>query len=324
MDLAIADRTSDYGLRMTRGLGRDARVGFAGGTSLSSIDAVRADALWAAEAGFDSYWVSFVVGVDPLVALAVVADDVPEMELGTSVVPTVGRHPIALAQQARTVQQACEGRFTLGIGPSHQIVAEAMYGETWDRPLQRSREYLEALAPLCAGEPCAVDGAQITAHTTLDIPSAPVPLILAALGPRMLELAGRLTDGTHVGQTGPRTIASHTAPILRAAAEAAGRPEPRIIALVNVCVTDDPIAARAAAAPGAANYAALPSYRAMLDREGIEDPTDLILAGSIDEISAGLARYVEAGATDLRLGVAAPDAAHAAATRDGLAELIET
>lgn len=298
------------------------RVGLAGGTQLSSIDAVRADAIWAAEAGFDSYWVSFVVGVDPLVALAVVADDVPEIELGTSVVPTVGRHPIALAQLARTTQQACGGRFTLGIGPSHQIVAEAMYGEAWERPLQRTTEYLDALAPLCAGEPCAVDGAQVTAHTTLDVPSDPVPLLLAALGPRMLELAGRMTDGTHVGQTGPKTIESHTAPILQAAATAVGRPDPRIVALVNVCVTDDPGGVRAAAAPGAANYAALPSYRAMLDREGIDDPTDLILAGSIDEISAGLAEYVEAGVTDLRIGVLAPDAAHASATRDALAELI--
>lgn len=298
------------------------RVGLAGGTQLSTIDAVRADAIWAAEVGFDSYWVSFVVGVDPLVALAVIADDVPEVELGTSVVPTVGRHPIALAQLARTTQQACGGRFTLGIGPSHQIVAEAMYGESWERPLQRTTEYLDALAPLCAGEPCAVNGAQVTAHTTLDVPSDPVPLILAALGPRMLELAGRMTDGTHVGQTGPKTIESHTAPILRKAAAAAGRPDPRIIALVNVCVTDDPVGVRAAAAPGAANYAALPSYRAMLDREGIDDATDLILAGSIEEISAGLASYVDAGVTDLRLGVIAPDAQHASATRDALAELI--
>lgn len=307
---------------MTIARDRGVRVGLAGGTQLSSIDAVRTDAIWAAEAGFDSYWVSFVVGVDPLIALAVIADDVPEIELGTSVVPTVGRHPIALAQLARTTQQACDGRFTLGIGPSHQIVAEAMYGETWDKPLQRTSEYLEALAPLCAGQPCAVNGEQITAHTTLDVPSDPVPLVLAALGPRMLDLAGRMTDGTHVGQTGPKTIASHTAPILNAAAEAAGRPEPRIIALVNVCITDDPAGVRQAAAPGAANYAALPSYRAMLDREGIDDAADLILAGSIDEISTGLAEYVDAGVTDLRLGVLAPDASHASATREALAELI--
>ena len=308
---------------MTSSLDRGVRVGLAGGTQLSSIDEVRADAIWAAEAGFDSYWVSFVVGVDPLVALAVVANDVAEIELGTSVVPTVGRHPIALAQLARTTQQACDGRFTLGIGPSHQIVAEAMYGEPWERPLQRTSEYLDALAPLCNGQPCALNGEQITAHTTLDVPGPPVPILLAALGPRMLELAGRMTDGTHVGQTGPKTIANHTAPILRAAAAEAGRPDPRIVALVNLCVTDDPAGVRAAAAAGAANYAALPSYRAMLDREGVEDPTDLILAGSIDEISAGLASYVEAGVTDLRLGVLAPDAAHAATTRESLAELIQ-
>ena len=305
--------------------GRDhiaARIGFAGGTQLRTIEAVRSDLVWADEAGFDSYWVSFVVGVDPLVALAVAAGAAPDIEVGTSVVPTLGRHPIALAQLARTTQQACHGRFTLGVGPSHQVVAETMYHEPWDRPLARTREYLEALVPLCEGQPVALEGEHLGAHTALDVPCDPVPVVLAALGPRMLELAGRLTSGTHVGQTGPRTIATHTAPVIREAAAAAGRPEPRIIALVNLCVTDDPVAARQAAADGAAGYAALPSYRAMLDREGIEDPTDLILAGSIDEIAEGLAAYADAGATDLRLGILAPDDAHHARTREALAELV--
>ncbi|MEM7091866.1 MAG: TIGR03564 family F420-dependent LLM class oxidoreductase [Actinomycetota bacterium] len=300
--------------------GLDARLGLAGGTQLSTIDAVRRDARWAEHAGFDSYWVSYVAGVDPLVALAVVAADTTDIELGTSVVPTVGRHPIALAQLARTTQQACQGRFTLGIGPSHQVVAEALYGEPWDRPLERTREYLHALVPLCEGRAAAVDGAQITAHQTLDVPCEPVPIVLAALGPGMLRLAGELTAGTHVGQTGPRTIASHTAPLLQAAAHEAGRADPRIIALVNLCVTDDPAAVRAAAAPGAANYAALPSYAAMLEREGIDDATELILAGSIDQILDGLATYVDAGATDLRLGVMAPDESHRRATLDALAD----
>lgn len=298
------------------------RIGLAGGTQLSSIDAVRSDAMWAADAGFDSYWVSFVAGVDPLVALAVIANDAPEIELGTSVVPTVGRHPIALAQLARTTQQACAGRFTLGVGPSHQIVAEAMYGEPWPRPAERTEEYLSALVPLCDGAPAAIDGNQITAHSTLNIPSEPVPVILAALGPRMLEIAGRMTAGTHVGQTGPKTIAAHTAPLLNGAAAAAGRPKPRVIALVNLCVTDDPVGLRAFAAPGAAGYAALPSYRAMLDREGVDDATDLILAGSMPEIAESLAAYVEAGVTDLRLGVLAPDEDHRTATRQALAEFL--
>lgn len=294
------------------------RLGFAGGTALTTIDQVRNDAVWADDVGFDSYWVSYVTGVDPLVALPLAAADAPGIELGTSVVPTAGRHPIAMAQLARTAQQACDGRFTLGVGPSHQVVVEAMYGEPWDRPLERVREYLEVLVPLCNGDPAAVSGNQITGHTTLTVPCDPVPVVLAALGPKMLELAGRCTAGTHVGQCGPRTIADHTAPTIKAAAEAAGRPEPRIIALVNLCVGSDPTAIRRAAAEAAGNYAALPSYQAMLNREGIEDPTDLILAGSMNEIADGLRRYAEAGATDLRLGIYAPDDTHAHQTRDAL------
>jgi len=297
------------------------RIGFAGGTALTTIAEVREGVAWSASAGFDSYWLSHVFGVEPMVALALAADDAPDIELGTSVVPTVGRHPIALAQLARTTQQACGGRFTLGVGPSHQPVAEAIYGEPWARPLERTTEYLQALVPLCSGEPSAVTGNQITAHTTLTAPAEPTPVVLAALGPRMLELAGRACTGTHVGQTGPRTIATHTAPTINAAAEAAGRPAPRIIALVNICVTDDPAAVRAAAAEGAAWYGELPSYAAMLEREGITDPTDLILAGSMNQITNELAAYVEAGVTDLRLGIiASADERLTASTRDALAE----
>ena len=296
-----------------------ARVGFAGGTTLTTIDEVRDGARWAEQAGFDSYWVSYVFGVDPLVALPLAAADAPTIELGTSVVPTVGRHPIAMAQLARTAQQACDGRFTLGVGPSHQVVVESIYGERWDQPLERVREYLDVLVPLCDGERASTAGNQIRVDATLTLPSEPVPVILAALGPKMLDLAGRVAAGTHLGQCGPKTIREHSAPTINAAAADAGREDPRIIALVGVCVTDDPAAVREAAAPGAAWYAALPSYRAMLDREGIADPTDLILAGSLDQIVAGLSDYVEAGVTDLRIGVAAHDDAHAHATRDALA-----
>lgn len=297
------------------------RIGFAGGATLTSINQVRADAQWAVQAGFDSYWVSQAFGIDPLVALPVIAHDAPGIELGTSVVPTVGRHPIAMAQLARSAQQACGGRFTLGVGPSHQVVVEPVYGETWDQPLQRTREFLDVLVPLCAGEPAVSSGTQITGHATLNIPSAPVPVVLAALGPKMLELAGRVATGTHVGQCGPRTITEHTAPIINAAAEAAGRPAPRIIALVNLCV-GEPASIRAAASEHTAFYGALPSYRAMLDREGLSDPADLILAGSMDQIADGLAAYVDTGVTDLRLGIYAPDDDHASTTRQALAEWI--
>lgn len=312
----------NYSRKMAAAQDLGVRIGFAGGATLTSIDQVRADAQWAVQAGFDSYWVSHAFGIDPLVALPVVAHDAPGIELGTSVVPTVGRHPIAMAQLARSAQQACGGRFTLGVGPSHQVVVEPVYGEPWDQPLQRTREFLDVLVPLCAGEPAASSGSQITGHATLNIPSEPVPVVLAALGPKMLELAGRVATGTHVGQCGPRTIAEHTAPTINAAAQAAGRPAPRIIALVNLCVGKDPAAIRAAAAEGASFYGALPSYRSMLTREGINDPTDLVLAGSMDEIADGLAAYVDAGVTDLRLGIYAPDDGHGRTTRQALAEWV--
>lgn len=298
------------------------RIGFAGGTTVSSIDQVGRDVQWATDAGFDSYWLSFVAGVDPLVALAVIADQTQHIELGTSVMPTVGRHPIALAQTARTTQQACRGRFTLGVGPSHQTVAEDIYGESWARPFERASEYLSALIPLCNGEPVAVSGNQVSAHFALEVPSEPVPVVLAALGPKMLDLAGRIAAGTHVGQCGPKTIREHTVPTIRAAAQAAGRSEPRIIALVNICVTDDPAGVRGAVSETAAWYGALPSYRAMLDREGVDDPTELVLAGSMSKIAEGLLSYAQAGVTDLRLGILAPDDDHHRATRDALAEWI--
>ena len=252
-----------------------------------------------------------------MVALPAIATDAPDIELGTSVVPTAGRHPITMAQLARTAQQLCGGRLTLGIGPSHYDVVEARYGEPWARPLERVREYLDVLMPLCNGEPVEAKGNQVSGAMTLDIPCEPVPVVLAALGPKMLTLAGQVTAGTHVGQCGPRTIAEHTAPTINQAASDAGRDQPRIIALVNLCV-GDPETVRKAATAGAAMYAAWPSYRAMLDREGVTDPTELILAGSMDQIADGLLRYAEAGVTDLRLGIAAPDDAHRASTLEAL------
>lgn len=288
---------------------------------MSTVDLARSHAAWASAAGFDSYWLSYLAGIDPFVALPAIAADAPDIELGTSVVPTAGRHPITMAQLARTTQQLCDGRFTLGVGPSHNDVVRERYGEPWERPLERTREYLDLLLPLCRGEEASATGNQVSGQMTLDIPSEPVPVILAALGPKMLALAGQVTAGTHVGQCGPKTIAEHTVPTINQAASDAGRPQPRVIALVNLCV-GEPTVVRQAAAAGAAMYAAWPSYRAMLDREGITDPTDLILAGSIDDIATELKRYADAGVTDLRLGIAAPDDAHRQATLDALADWV--
>ncbi|MCU1396382.1 MAG: class F420-dependent oxidoreductase [Ilumatobacteraceae bacterium] len=295
------------------------RIGYGAGTGVKSVAAVRSEAQWAAAAGFDSFWLSQVFGVDPIVALAAVADAAPQLaELGTSVVPMVGRHPLALAAQSLTAQSALDGRFTLGIGTSHRIVAEGFFGERYDGAPARVAEHLAALTPLLNGRPSDVDGEQVFAKGWLTIDAAPVPILLAALGPRMLELAGRLTACTTLGSCGPQTIATHIAPLLNAAAARAGRSAPRIVALVGVCVTDDPDGLRAVLRSDNAMYDAFPSYREVLDREGVASGADLALLGSMDQIVDGLRAYVAAGVTDLRITIASRDERERDATRAGL------
>jgi 5,10-methylenetetrahydromethanopterin reductase len=301
---------------------RDLRMGlgYGAGTGLSDVSEVRDEAIWAEAAGFESFWVSQVFGVDPIVALAAVGAAVPDLaELGTSVVPLTGRHPLALAAQARTAQSAVGGRFTLGIGASHQIVTEGFFGEPYERAFSRTSEFLAALLPLLNGGPADVDGDHIFAKGWLDLEAEPVPVLLAALGPRMLELAGHITDGTSVGSCGPRTIAAHIVPTITAAAERAGRPCPRVLALVGVCVTNDPSSLRIHGRQKSAMYDTFPSYRAALDREGVDSGADLILAGTPDDILEGLAEYADAGTTDLRIVISARTEEEGLATREFLA-----
>jgi 5,10-methylenetetrahydromethanopterin reductase len=268
------------------------RWGYAGGTALATVAETRAEARWAEAAGFDSFWVSQASAVDPVVALAGIADDTPIAD---------GRHPVSLGQAARTAQSALSGRFTLGVGPSHRAPVESTLGLSWDHAFGYTSEFLAGLIPLLAGQRADVDGEHVTTHAALSIDAADTPVLLAALGPRMLELAGRVTAGTTLGQTGPRSIASYVLPTLHAAAEAAGRPDPRVMALVGVCVTDDLEAAGRAAHAVGEGYNAMPSYRAMVEREGVAHPSDLYLRGTWDQVLEGIAAYARAGVTDLRL-----------------------
>jgi len=298
-------------------------VGFGAGTRMTSSDQVVAEAQWAEAAGFDSFWVSQVFGVDPIVALAAAgARGSGLARLGTSVVPLTGRHPLALAAQARTAQSALDGRFVLGVGPSHAMVSEGFFGEPYDRPFTRTQEFLYALAPLLRGENIDIHGDIVEAHGWLTIDAPPCPLLLAALGPRMLDLAGRMTAGTTLSSCGPRTIAHHVAPVITAAAADAGRPTPQIQAMVEVAVTDDPAKAHAESVKSGQLYDALPAYRRVLDLEGVESGADLLLAGSINRIEDGLRSYVEAGATELRLCIGSSDQQVIGATRDALGTLL--
>ncbi len=272
---------------------------FGGVAGTGSIDDVIADVRSAHEHGFPSYWVPQIFGWDALTLLAVVGRETEGIELGTSVVPTYPRHPAMLAAQALTTQAAADGRFTLGIGLSHQPVIEHMFGMDFAKPVRHLREYLDILMPLVSGEAVSADGETLSAHLALDIPDPqPVPVMVAALGPQMLKLAGSRTAGTITWMTGPATISAHTKPALDAAAEAAGNPSARITCGLPVCVTSDVERTRERASKVYAIYGQLPSYRAMLDREGAEGPADIAIIGDEDHVAERIGALESAGVTD--------------------------
>jgi 5,10-methylenetetrahydromethanopterin reductase len=278
------------------------RIGvFAGDvTGPTALDDLVRGAAEAEADGFAGYWLPWISGHDPLVALALAGARTERIELGTAVVRTYTRHPADLAGAAVSVGAATGGRFTLGIGPSHKPVIERTFGYRFDRPVRNTEEYLEILGGLLDGSTVHLDGDQWTAHTRLAHPDpVPVPVVVAALGPRMLELAGRRAAGTFTWMTGPATLAALTVPTITASAAAAGRPAPRVIVGVPVLVTDDATAGRARAAKTFAVYGRMPSYRAMLDREGWERPEDAAIIGDEDAVRAALDRIAAAGATDL-------------------------
>jgi F420-dependent oxidoreductase-like protein len=249
--------------------------------------------------GFQTLNAAHIFSYDALVLLGQVGAHVPDVELMTAVLPIFTRHPITMAQQALTVQAATEGRFVLGIGLSHQIVAEAIYGGSYARPVRAMTEYLSAMLPLLRGESVSFEGETVKAVAGLEVkPVAPVPVIVAALGTKMLQLTGAMADGTATWMTGRKTLADHIVPTITAAAEQAGRPAPRICAALPVAVTADAEAARARAGEIFALYGHLPSYRAMLDREGAASPADVTIAGTEEEVSRQLEELAEAGVTD--------------------------
>jgi 5,10-methylenetetrahydromethanopterin reductase len=253
-----------------------------------------------ADAGFVTAASSQIFGYDALTMLALVGQSVPGIGLATSVVPTYPRHPVMLAAQALTVQAATGGRLTLGIGLSHQIVVENVFGQSFDRPLRHMREYLSILLPVLRGEAASFQGEVLSGTTwgPLEIDAPAPPVVVAALGPRMLELAGTVADGTATWMTGPATLRDHVVPTITAAAEAAGRPSPRVVVSLPVCVTDDVDAARATADGTFAVYGTLPSYRAMLDREHAAGPGDVAIVGNELAVTEQIASLDVAGATE--------------------------
>jgi F420-dependent oxidoreductase-like protein len=296
------------------------RIGIGLNTSGSVDDLVeRAKALAARDVS--SLWVSQIFGWDALTALAVVGREVPDVLLGTAVVPVHPRHPAILAAQAKTVQSAIGGRLILGIGLSHQVVVEGVWGLKYERPAKHMSEYLSILVPMLQGESVAFEGELVTTRSIgpLETPGEAPRVLVAALGPAMLRVAGRQADGTVTWMVGLRTLEDHIVPSINAAASEAGRPSPMVVVHLPVCVTSDRQAALERAGKTFAMYGRLPSYKAMLDREGAAGPPDVAVAGTETEVLDALKRVSEAGATDFS-GVAFGTREEIARTQDVLGE----
>lgn len=300
------------------------KIGWNGGGHHRDLAAIREEARHAAEDGFASFWLSQITGPDALTAIAAIGSDAPGIELGTSIVPVYGRHPMVIAAQALTAQAATEGRLVLGIGASHQLIVEGGFGESYGRPFTRTKEVFRAVRGLVSGDIVGIEGKEVVARGQLAIDAPPCPILVAALGPRMLDLAGREADGTTLWMVGPQTVADHVVPRIREAASAADRPAPRVLAGVPVCITADADRARAHAAQGLAVYGQLPAYRQMLDAEGVDGPEGIVAIGSEDQVRERLATYESAGVTDLRVNALCPTPDEEETTRAFLRDIAAT
>jgi F420-dependent oxidoreductase-like protein len=274
--------------------------------------------------GFDSLWSAQILGVDALTLFALAGPRTSRIEMGTGVVPTYSRHPIALAQQALTTNAATGGRLTLGVGVSHRPVVEQRFRMRFDPPARHMEEYLTILRSLIHEGAVDFQGELLGTSAEIGVPSAsPLPILIAALGPRMLRIAGELSEGTVTWMVGPRTLRDHIVPVITSAAESAGRPSPRVCVALPVAVTDDASAARRTAAQLFHRYGSLPSYRRMLDREGVAGPAEVAVVGNEEEVEEQLRGLAEAGATDFIAGIFPGDEeASAARPRSLLASLV--
>jgi F420-dependent oxidoreductase-like protein len=275
------------------------RIGLVLGEGAPDLAGIVQQALDAEEDGFESAWWNQVMGADALTIIALAGQRTSRIELGTGVMPVYTQHPHALAQQALTTQAATNGRLALGIGLSHRPVVEGMWGLSYEHPVAYMREYLSVLTPLLDEGRVAFQGKQFRVAAGLRVPGATrVPVLLAALAPKMLQLAGRRAEGTVTWMTGPKTIETHVAPRINTAAEAAGRPRPRVIVALPVAVTDDASAAREKISRVFQVYGTLPNYQRMLAIEGAQGPADLAMTGDEAAVERQVRALAAAGATE--------------------------
>jgi F420-dependent oxidoreductase-like protein len=278
------------------------------GRYATKVDRLRADARWAEEAGLATIWVPQIPDeFDALTAATLVGAETSRVEIGTAVVPVQPRHPIALAQQALSVQAVCGGRLSLGLGVSHHWVIDEMLGLSYEHLAPTMRAHLDVLDQALAGPGSVeVENDLFRVHNPLDITDVtPTPVLIAALGPVMLRLAGERTDGTILWLADERAIATHVAPRITQAAEAAGRPAPRIVAGIPVCLCrDDEVDAAVERTNRILSEAEVsPNYQRLLDHGDARDVGDILAAGNAATIEKRLRAFADAGVTDVSVRV---------------------
>lgn len=273
-------------------------IGVHAGAPLNNVDQIAQSALRAQEDGFDSVWVPQIFEADALTALTVAGQQAKNIELGVAVIPAQPRHPMALAAQALTTQSALSSRLLLGVGLSHKVVVEDMWGMSYGRPIKYTSEYLSILQPLLNEQQVSFSGELLTCHGQLNIESQQTPeLVFAALGEQMLRLVGSRGIGTTTWATGTKAITTHILPTLHGAAEAAGHDKPPVVVHLPVCVTSEPERVNEQVNKVFAIYPTLPSYRAMMDIDDAELVADIALIGSHDEVVEGIEELFAAGVT---------------------------
>lgn len=276
------------------------RIGLTGGGG--SVDKVVQQAVQAEADGFSSLWYASLVTGDPLVAIAIAGRETARIELGTAVLQTYPCHPLLQANRVASLVDAMRRPgFALGIGPSHEPLIRGVFGMSYDHPGRSTEEYVRILTGLLRGESVDFDGDDWSAHTAGRMAKLahPVPVLVSALGPRLLRVAGAIADGTVLWMAPAKAIASHIAPKVNAAAAAAGRSAPRIVAGLPVAVHDDVAEARSAAAAHSTAYAGMAAYRRILDFGGAASPADAAIVGDEASVRAQLQGLLDAGATDI-------------------------
>lgn len=302
------------------------RIGLTGGAG--TVDKIVAQAQRAEDDGFSALWYASTVAGDPLTAMAIAGRTTSRIELGTAVLQTYPCHPLLQANRVAAAANAMNRPgLTLGLGPSHRPLVEGVLGLDYGHPGRNTEEYVRIVTALLAGDRVDVDGADWTTHSDgrMAVPEHPVPVLLSALSPRLLRVAGEVADGTVLWMATAEAVENHVAPALHAAARAARRPAPRIVAGLPIAVHDDAAEARAAVAATAGGYAGMQNYRRILDRGGVGDPADAAIVGTEDDVTAALNRLVDAGATDVwaQLTPVGPDPrASLTRTRDLLKSLV--